>query len=311
MVDISVDLGFLRLKNPVLAASGTFGYGIEFSPFFDLSRLGGFIVKGLYSTPKQGNPPPRLAETDCGLINSIGLPGIGVKRFLKEVFPQIKRLQTAIIINICGENNQEYASVAEHLDPYKEISAFELNISCPNVKKGGICPAQDPKETYEIVKLVKNSCSTPVITKLSPNVADITEIALSAQEGGSDALSLVNTFLAMGIDAKTRKPVLGNVMGGLSGPAIKPIALRMVYQTASAVKIPVIGIGGIMTGEDAVEFIIAGANAVQVGTANFTSPNSTLKIINDISDFCKKHHIKRIKDLVGTVDLNSQKKENG
>ncbi|MGM0467052.1 MAG: dihydroorotate dehydrogenase, partial [Acidobacteriota bacterium] len=197
MVDISVDLGFLKLKNPVIAASGTFGYGTEFSPFIDLNRLGGFIVKGLYLTPKQGNPPPRLAETDCGLINSIGLPGIGVKRFLKEVFPQIKGLQTAIIINICGENNQEYASVAEYLDSYEEISAFELNISCPNVKKGGICPAQNPEETYEVVKLVKNSCSTPVITKLSPNVADITEIAISAQEGGSDAISLVNTFLAM------------------------------------------------------------------------------------------------------------------
>jgi dihydroorotate dehydrogenase (NAD+) catalytic subunit len=259
----------------------------------------------LYLTPKQGNPPPRLAETACGLINSIGLPGIGVKRFLKEVFPQIKKLQTAIIINICGENNQEYASVAEYLDPYKEISAYELNISCPNVKKGGICPAQNPEETYEIVKLVKNSCSTPVITKLSPNVSDITEIALSAQEGGSDAISLVNTFLAMGINPETKKPKLGNVFGGLSGPAIKPLALRMVYQTASAVKIPVIGIGGIMTGKDAVEFIIAGAKAVQVGTANFTSPDSTLKIIQEITTFCKDHDIKQIKDLTGTVDLNS------
>jgi dihydroorotate dehydrogenase (NAD+) catalytic subunit len=306
MVDISVDLGFLKLKNPIIAASGTFGYGTEFSPFIDLNRMGGFVVKGLYLTPKQGNRPPRLTETDCGLINSIGLPGIGVKRFLKEVFPQIKGLRTAIIINICGENNQEYASIAEYLDPYEEISAFELNISCPNVKKGGICPAQNPEETYEIVKLVKNSCSTPVITKLSPNVTDITEIALSAQEGGSDAVSLVNTFLAMGIDAETRKPSLGNVLGGLSGPAIKPIALRMVYQTASAVKIPVIGMGGIMNGGDAVEFLIAGAKAVQVGTANFVAPDSTLKIINEITDFCKEHHIKRIKDLTGTLDLNSK-----
>lgn len=305
MVDISVDLGFLKLKNPVIAASGTFGYGTEFTPFIDLNQLGGFIVKGLYFSPKQGNPPPRLAETPCGLINSIGLPGIGVQRFLKEVFPQIKGLHTALIINICGENSQEYASVAEHLDPYEEISAYELNISCPNIKKGGTCPAQNPEETYKIVKLVKNSCSTPVITKLSPNVTDITEIALSAQEGGSDAVSLVNTFLALGIDPETRKPSLGNVFGGLSGPAIKPIALRMVYQTASAVKIPVIGMGGIMTGKDAVEFIIAGAKAVQVGTANFIAPDSTLKIIREITAFCKDHRIKQINDLTGKMDLNS------
>jgi len=305
MVDTSVDLGFLKLKNPIIAASGTFGYGTEFSSFIDLSHLGGFIVKGLYFSPKQGNPPPRLAETPCGLLNSIGLPGIGVERFSKEVLPQLKGLKTAIIINICGENSQEYAFIAEYLDPYDEISAFELNISCPNVKKGGICPAQNPEDTYKIVKKVKDSCSTPLITKLSPNVTDVTDIALSAQEAGSDAISLVNTFLAMGIDVETRKPTLGNIIGGLSGPAIKPIALRMVYQTAQTVKIPVIGIGGIMTGRDAVEFIIAGAKAVQVGTANFIAPDSTLKIMDEVIAFCKDHNIKRIKDLTGTISLYS------
>jgi len=304
MVDISVDLGFLKLKNPVIAASGTFGYGVEFSPFIDLDQIGGFVVKGLYLSPKQGNPPPRLAETACGLMNSIGLQGIGIERFSNEVLPRLKGLRSALIINICGDANEEYARIAEYLDPYKEISAYELNISCPNVKKGGICPAQNPDDTYEIVKLVKKSCSTPVITKLSPNVTDISEIALSAEEGGSDAVSLVNTFLAMGIDPETRKPKLGNIFGGLSGPAIKPIALRMVYQAANAVQIPVIGIGGIASGRDAIEFIIAGAQAVQVGTANFTSPDSTLRIIDEITAFCKEKKIKRLQDLSGTVDLN-------
>jgi dihydroorotate dehydrogenase (NAD+) catalytic subunit len=305
MVDISVDLGFLKLKNPVIAASGTFGYGIEFLPLINLDKLGGFVTKGLYFSPRQGNPPPRLAETPCGLLNSIGLQGIGVEKFLKEVFPKIKRLKTVLIINICGENDEEYASIAEYLDPYEEISAYELNISCPNVKKGGLCPAQNPEHTYKIVKLVKSSCSTPLITKLSPNVTDISEIALSAQEGGSDAISLVNTFLGMGIDAETRKPKLGNILGGLSGPAIKPMALRMVYQASKAVKIPVIGIGGIMTGRDAAEFIIAGAKAVQVGTANFIDPDSTLRIIDEITDFCKRHKIDQIQALSGSLDLDS------
>ncbi len=305
MVDTHIDLGFLKLKNPVIAASGTFGYGVEFSPFVDLNQLGGFVVKGLYLNPKQGNPPPRLAETACGLLNSIGLPGVGVEQFSKEVLPKIKKFQTAIIINICGENNEEYASVAHYLDKHQGISAYELNVSCPNVKKGGFCPAQDPEETYKIVKLVKNSCSTPVITKLSPNVTDITEIAISAQEGGSDAVSLVNTFLAMEINPETRKPKLGNVLGGLSGPAIKPIALRMVYQAARSIEIPLIGMGGIMNGRDAVEFLIAGAKAVQVGTANFTDPNSTVRIIDEITAFCKENNIDKVQDIIGTVDLNS------
>ncbi|MBD3413585.1 MAG: dihydroorotate dehydrogenase [Candidatus Aminicenantes bacterium] len=305
MIDVSVDLGFLKLHNPVIAASGTFGYGLEFSQALDLNRLGGFVVKGLYFSPRQGNPPPRLAETSCGLINSIGLPGIGVKQFSHEILPKLTGLQTAVIINICGENREEYASVADYLDKHEEISAYELNISCPNVKKGGICPAQNPEDTYETVKLVKNSCSTPVITKLSPNVTDISEIALSAQEGGSDALSLVNTFLAMDIDAVTRKPKLGNIMGGLSGPAIKPIALRMVYQAVRAVKIPVIGMGGIQTGRDAVEYLIAGARAVQVGTANFISPDATLQIIDEINAFCEDNHIKKVEDLIRTLDIDS------
>jgi dihydroorotate dehydrogenase (NAD+) catalytic subunit len=294
----------LKIKNPVIGASGTFGYGLEFSPFMDLNSLGGFIVKGLYFAPKQGNPPPRLAETACGLINSIGLPGIGVKQFSQEVLPKLKGLQTAVIINICGKDREEYVSVAEFLDKADGISAFELNISCPNIKKGGACPAQNPEDTYETVKQVKKSCSTPIITKLSPNVTDISEIALSAQEAGSDALSLVNTFLAMDIDVETRKPTLGNVLGGLSGPAIKPIALRMVYQVASTVRIPVIGIGGIRTGHDALEFLIAGARAVQVGTANFISPDATLQIIEEITAFCEAQSIEKVQDLIGTLEFD-------
>ncbi len=301
MTDLSVDLGFLQLKNPILAASGTFGYGLEFEPYIDLNKLGGFVVKGLYFSPREGNPPPRLVETSSGLLNAIGLPGIGVKRFSEEILPQLRKYNTAIIVNVCGERDEEYASVVDFLNKEEGISAFELNISCPNVERDGLCPALSPESTYSVVKLVKKASARPLITKLSPNVTDIVEIAISAQEAGTDAISLVNTFLAMSIDIETRKPKLANIFGGLSGPAIKPIVLRMVYQVVSQVQIPVIGIGGIQSGQDALEYLIAGAKAVEVGTANFLDPETTVKIIDEIDTFCQKNGIAKIEEVIGTL----------
>ena len=303
MIDLSVDLGFLKLKNPVIAASGTFGYGQEFKPYIDLNQLGGFVVKGLYFSPRPGNPPPRLVETSSGLINAIGLPGIGVKRFSDEILPELQTLDTAIIVNVCGETEEEYIKVVDYLNRQDGISAYELNISCPNVEKAGRNPALDPNSTFSVVSQVKKASSRPVITKLSPNVTDITEIALSAQEAGSDAVSLVNTFLAMAVDSEKREPVLGNIFGGLSGPAIKPIALRMVYQVAGRLKIPVIGLGGIMSGSDALEYLIAGASAVEVGTANFVDPAATIKIIAEIQEYCRRHGIDKVEDVINTLDV--------
>jgi dihydroorotate dehydrogenase (NAD+) catalytic subunit len=303
MINLSVEIGSLKLKNPILAASGTFGYGLEFTPFMDLNTLGGFVVKGLYFSPREGNPPPRLVETASGLINAIGLQGIGVKRFCAEILPQLRDFQTALIINVCGANEAEYASVVEYLNAHEGISAYELNISCPNVEKGGLCPALKPDSTYSVVKLVKATSSRPLIVKLSPNVSDIVEIAQSAEEAGADAVSLVNTFLAMAVDVDTRRPKLANVFGGLSGPAIKPIALRMVFQVASHINIPVIGIGGIMSSEDTLEYLICGAKAVEVGTSNFIDPEVCLKIIEDLDRYCQTHGISRIEDIIGTLEL--------
>jgi len=306
MTDLSVDLGFCTLKNPVIAASGTFGYGLEFTPFVDLNRLGGFIVKGLYFSPRPGNPPPRLVETASGLINAIGLQGIGVHKFSEEVLPQLRHYDTAIIVNVCGDHDEEYASVVEYLDRQEGITAYELNISCPNVEKGGQCPALNPESTFSIVKLVKEACTRPIITKLSPNVSDIAEIALSAQEAGSDALSLVNTFLALAVDVETRRPKLSNILGGLSGPAIKPLSLRMVYQTASRVSIPVIGLGGIMSTTDALEFLICGAKAIEVGTANFVDPQATINIVDGLRQYCVQNKIPRIESIIGTLETQQK-----
>jgi dihydroorotate dehydrogenase (NAD+) catalytic subunit len=301
--DLSVRIGSLVLKNPILAASGTFGYGIEFAPFMNLDQLGGFVVKGLYFSPHEGNPPPRLVETSSGLINAIGLQGIGVHRFVKEILPRLQNYQTALIVNVCGENEEEYAKVVDYLDSHEGIAAYELNISCPNVEKGGLCPALKADSTYSVVKLVKSVSSRPLITKLSPNVTDIVEIALSAQEAGSDAVSLVNTFLAMAVDVDTHKPKLANVFGGLSGPAIKPIALRMVFQVASRLDIPVVGIGGIMTVNDALEYLICGATAVEVGTANFIDPECCPKIVKELEWYCQAHGISSVEDIIGTLDI--------
>jgi dihydroorotate dehydrogenase (NAD+) catalytic subunit len=303
MIDLSVDLGFLKLKNPVLTASGTFGYGMEFTPFVDLNKLGGFVVKGLYFNPRPGNPPPRLVETASGLINAIGLQGIGVKRFSEEILPQLKGFDTTLIVNVCGDQDEEYASVVEYLDKQDGIAAYELNISCPNTKREGQCPALNPDTTHAVVSMVKKTSSRPVITKLSPNVTDIVEIALSAQEAGSDGLALANTFLAMAIDIDKQTPKLANVFGGLSGPAIKPLTLRMVYQVAQHVHIPIVGIGGITSGNDALEYMIAGASAIEVGTANFIDPESTEIIIRDLEAYCQKKGIKNIEKIIGTLKV--------
>lgn len=303
MTDLSVDLGPLQLKNPVLTASGTFGYGVEFVPFVDLNKLGGIVVKGLYFHPRSGNPPPRLVETSSGLINAIGLQGIGVRRFSEEVLPQLMDYDTAVIVNVCGDQDEEYAAVVEYLDSQEGIAAYELNISCPNTKRDGRCPALGADTTYSVVRLVKQTSRRPVITKLSPNVTDITEIALAAQEGGADGLSLANTFLAMAIDVETRRPKLANVFGGLSGPAVKPLTLRIVYQVSRRVRIPVIGVGGIVSGNDALEYMIAGASAVEVGTANFIDPRITEKIINELGDYCRQKSIDRITEIIGTLKV--------
>ena len=303
MTDLSVDLGFLKLKNPVLTASGTFGYGVEFTPFVDLNELGGFVVKGLFFHPRPGNPPPRLVETASGLINAIGLQGIGVKRFSEEILPRLQEFDTALIVNVCGDEDEEYAAVTEYLDKQEGIAAYELNISCPNTKRDGRCPALSPDTTHAVVSLVKKTSKRPVITKLSPNVTNITEIALAAQEGGSDGLALANTFLAMAIDVETRTPRLANVFGGLSGPAIKPLTLRMVYQVAQRVQIPIVGIGGIVSANDALEYMIAGASAIEVGTANFVDPESTKNIIRDLEAYCRKNGIQSIEQIIGTLKV--------
>jgi dihydroorotate dehydrogenase (NAD+) catalytic subunit len=300
-VDLTIDLGFLRLRNPVLAASGTFGYGLEFKPFVNLDKLGGIVVKGLYFNPRPGNPPPRLAESASGLINSIGLQGIGVRAFCEKVLPRLQGLQTPIIVNVCGETDEEYAAVIDFLNKDRRISGFELNISCPNIKKEGRCPALSPEHTFSLVKLAKESSRLPLIVKLSPNVTDIVSVARAAEEAGADALSLINTLLAMAVDIETRRPRLANTFGGLSGPAVKPIALRMVYQVASRVRIPVIGMGGIMTGRDALEFLIVGAKAVEVGTANFVDPGASVRIVREINEFCREKKIKKIEEIIGTL----------
>ena len=299
--DLSVDLGFLKLRNPVLTASGTCGYGLEFEPFMDLSKIGGIVVKGLYYGPREGNAPPRLVETTGGLINAIGLQGVGVEKFAAEVLPKLRKIDTAVLVNVCGSTDEEYLKVIEFLEIQEGIAAYELNISCPNVKQNGMCPALGPDPTYSLVKQAKAAGGRPVIAKLSPNVTDIVEIAQAAEEGGADGISLINTVLAMAVDVETRRPKLANIFGGLSGPAVKPIALRMTYQVAKAVHIPVIGIGGIMAGADAIEYLIVGARAVQVGTANFIDPAAAARIAGEMRDFCERRGISRIADLIGTL----------
>ena len=301
--DLTVHIGGVSLKNPVMTASGTFGYGGEFVPFLDLNRLGAVIVKGLSLTPSKGNPPPRIAETPCGMLNAIGLENVGIEAFVREKLPFLKRLSTPTFVNIYGKTVSEYALLAERVEETDGIDGIEVNISCPNVKAGGVAFGVDPDAAFEVVKAVRERTSRLVMAKLSPNVTDIAEIACRVEEAGADAVSLINTITGMAIDIETRRPKIANITGGLSGPAIKPIALRMVWQVARAVKIPVVGIGGIVCAEDALEFFIAGASAVQVGTANFINPCATVDIVEGIDAYCAKRHIARITDVVGTLEV--------
>lgn len=296
-MDLSVDLGSLSLDNPVIAASGTFGYGLEYRSLVDLNTLGGFSTKGLSLQPKTGNPVPRVIETSSGMLNAIGLENIGLKAFLSEKLPQLENLSTRIIVNFFGDTRQEYVEMAQALSDVERLDALEMNVSCPNVEKGGLQFSSDPEVLTEVVSAVRKVTQKFLIVKLSPNVTDITLLAKAAENAGADALSVCNTFVGMSIDLKTRKPYLANRTGGLSGPAIKPLALNLVYQTARAVKIPIIGIGGIASGEDAVEFLLAGAKAVQIGTANFIDPTATLNVIDGIRKYCLSNGVKNLSEL--------------
>ena len=298
--DISVKLGALELSNPVIAASGTFGYGLEFLPFLDLNRLGGFCTKGLSLKPRVGNPVPRVFETASGMLNAIGLENVGLEKFRDEKLPLLQPYRTRIIANFFGETVKEYAEMAEQLSGLERIDALEMNISCPNVEAGGLAFSSRPRIVEEVVAAVRPVTSKFLIVKLSPNVTDICEIAQAAQQAGADAVSLVNTYLGMALDITTRKPYLANTSGGLSGPSIKPIALHQVYQVARAVTIPVIGIGGIRTAEDTLEFLMAGASAVQVGTANFFDPAVTIKIIDGIRHWCVENNVSKLDEINGS-----------
>jgi dihydroorotate dehydrogenase (NAD+) catalytic subunit len=299
--DLKVDIGGLKLQNPVMTASGTFGYGREFDHLVDLNRLGGIIVKGLSLEPTKGNPPPRIVETPCGMLNAIGLENVGIEAFVADKLPFLQRLTPPIIANIYGTLEEEYFQLAARIDAVEAIAAIEVNISCPNVKAGGMVFGVDPRAAFRVVRGIRDQTTKPLIVKLSPNVTDITEIALAAQEAGADCLSLINTITAMVVDIETRRPRLANITGGLSGPAIKPVAVRMVWQVAQVARIPVIGIGGIMKAEDALEYFIAGASAVQVGTANFINPHVTTDVIDGIERFLAERGIANISDVIGTL----------
>jgi len=298
-MNLTVNIGKLKLKNPVMTASGTFGYGEEYSEFVDLNKLGAIVVKGISLKPREGNPSPRICETSCGMLNSIGLQNVGLKEFLKTKLPYVRKYDTKLIVNILGNTLQEYVKLSEALDD-AGVDGIELNVSCPNVKKGGIVFGTDKKMLAKLIGKVRSSVkNSTLITKLSPNVSDIKEFARMAEDSGSDAISLINTIPGMAIDIKTKKPKIENIIGGLSGPAIKPIAVRMVYESYRAVKIPIIGMGGIMNSEDAVEFMLAGATAVAIGTANFVNPMATLAIIRGMESFMKENGITDLKKLTG------------
>lgn len=301
MIDMKVDIGGLRLKNPVMVASGTFGFGREYSEFYDLSRLGAVVVKGLTLKPREGNRSPRIAETPSGILNSVGLQNPGVQVFLEQELPFLRQYDTAVIANIAGKTLEEYCEMAEALG--SNVDAIELNISCPNVKEGGVAFGTKCDSVYNITKAVKSHCKVPLIVKLSPNVTDIVEIALAAETAGADSISLINTLLGMAIDIKSRKPVLANIVGGLSGPAVKPVALRMVWQVARSVKIPVIGMGGISSWEDAVEFILSGAGAVAIGSYNFINPLAPLEILAGLEYYMTKNSFEDIENFRGAVIL--------
>ncbi len=302
--DLSVNVAGIPLKNPVMAASGTFGYGVEFDDVVDLGKLGGFVVKGLSKEPMIGNPPPRLWETAAGMLNAIGLQNIGAQAFLDEKMPRLRQIKDVVVItNVFGYAREDYERTIEILNQGEGIAAYELNVSCPNTQHGGLQFGSDPRSLDEVVTTAKRVAQRPLIVKLSPNVTSIAQMAYVAQESGADALSLVNTFVAMAIDPETRKPRIANVTAGLSGPAIKPIAVRMVYDAAHAVKIPVIGMGGISTPEDVIEFMLAGATAVQIGTASYWDPCATEKIVDGLQEWCQERRVPRISDLIGGMQL--------
>jgi dihydroorotate dehydrogenase (NAD+) catalytic subunit len=303
--DLSISFCGLRLKNPVIAASGTFGYGLEFEEIVALDRLGGFVVKGLSKEPMPGNPPPRLFETAAGMLNSIGLQNVGARAFVDEKLPLLRHIKNIVVIaNVFGYTREDYEAVIQVLNEGEGIAAYELNVSCPNTKRGGISFGSDPVLLEEVVAAAKKAATRPVIVKLSPNVTSIALMARAAQNAGADAISLVNTFVGMAIDAETRKPRISNITAGLSGPAIKPVALRMVYEAAHAVEIPVIGMGGITTAPDVVEFMLAGAAAVEVGTASFWDPCATEKIVDALEGWCVEHRIDKITDLIGGLQTD-------
>jgi dihydroorotate dehydrogenase (NAD+) catalytic subunit len=303
---LAVTLCGIALRNPVLAASGTFGYGVEFERLVDLNELGGLVVKGLSREPMEGNPPPRIWEAEVGMLNSIGLQNIGVRAFVRDKLPQLARLRTAVIANVFGYSTEDYVEVVRVLEAAEGVAAYELNVSCPNTSHGGIYFSSDPALLADVVGAVKRVARRPVIVKLSPNVSAIEPLARAAESSGADAISLVNTFVALAVDARARRPRLGAGFGGLSGPAIKPIALRLVYQAAQAVKIPVIGLGGIATGEDAAEFLVAGASAVEVGTATFWDPRSPARVAHELGRFLRDENIQNVQEIVSTLQWPSR-----
>lgn len=301
MLNMEVNIGGLKLKNPIMTASGTYGFGREYGEYYDLSKLGAVVVKGLTLKPREGNKAPRIAETPAGILNSVGLQNPGIEVFLEQELPYLRQHDTAVIANIAGNTVEEYCEMADKLG--SKVDAIELNISCPNVKEGGVAFGTKCDTVHHITKSVKQHCQVPLIVKLSPNVTDITEIALAAEEAGADCLSLINTLLGMTIDIHTRKPVLANMVGGLSGPAVKPVAVRMVYQVAKAVKVPIIGMGGISSWQDAVEFMIAGANAVAIGTYNFVNPYGPIDILEGVSKYMEKNKYKTLSDFIGKINI--------
>lgn len=303
LIDLKVKIGKIIFKNPVLVASGTFGYGEEYSELFDLNRLGGIITKSVTLNPREGNPPPRTCETPSGMLNSIGLANIGVEKFIQEKLPFLRKFNTRIIVNVAGSTVDEYLQVVEKLNNAKGVDMLEINISCPNVALGGMEFGANPDSAFKCIKAIKNETSYPLMTKLTPNVKDIVEIAQAVEDAGSDCVSLINTLVGMAIDSKAKKPLLANITGGLSGPAIKPVALAMVWKVAQKVKIPVVGIGGITNTEDALEFLLAGASLIQVGTSNFVDPQTSIKIIEGLRNYCKENKISKIKSLIGKLKI--------
>lgn len=302
MVQLNTKIGSLELKNPVMTASGTFGYGTEYADFMDISRLGAIIVKGTSLNPRQGNPYPRMAETPSGMLNAVGLQNKGVDYFVDHIYPEVRKIRTNIIVNVSGSCIDDYVQTAGIINTLDDIPAIELNISCPNVKQGGMAFGVNPESAAQVVAAVRKVYDKTLIVKLSPNVTDITEIARAVEGAGADSVSLINTMLGMAIDAEKRKPILSTVTGGMSGPAVKPVALRMVWQTAKAVKIPVIGLGGICSATDAVEFLLAGASAIQIGTANFIDPSISEKVIDGIEDYLNRHGFVSVQEIIGALE---------